>query len=63
MKKQESRSYTLEGDLAGMTVEDMLALLEDYPKDARIVVRREKEYGYSGWSDQEQEFFVITWEE
>jgi len=63
MKKQESTSYTLYGDLDGMTVEDMIALLEDYPRDARIDVRSEKVYGYGGWTDQEQESFVITWEE
>ena len=62
-ERQESVSYTLFGDLDGMTVADLRRMLDDYPEDARIDVRSEKVYGYGGWSDNDQEFFVFVWEE
>ena len=61
MKK--SCTYTLYGDLDGMTVADLRAMLADYPDDAVIDVQSEKVYGYGGWTDQDQEFFVFKWKE
>lgn len=57
---KESQSYTLYGDLDGMTVGELINMLEDYPTDAQIDVRSEKVYGYGGWSDQGREFFVVV---
>ena len=62
-ERKESCTYTLYGDLEGITVADLREMLDNYPDDARIDVRSEKVYGYGGWTDQDQEFFVFTWEE
>ena len=62
-KRKESTSHTLYGDLDGITVARLREMLDDYPDDARIDVRTEKVYGYGGWTDQDQEFFVFTWKE
>jgi hypothetical protein len=61
--RKESAAFTLYGDLDGMTVADLRAMLDRYPEDARVVVRSEKVYGYGGWSDQDREFFHIVWQE
>ena len=58
-ERKKSCEYTLYGDLDGMTVARMREMLADYPDDAVIDVRSEKVYG----SDEDKEFFVITWEE
>lgn len=64
MKKNvESVTYTLSGDLEGMTVENLREMLDEYPDNARIVVRSEPEYGYGGWTNNFKEHFVFTWEE
>jgi len=63
MTKRESTTYTLYGDLDGMSVRDLIALLEEYPEDARVDVRSKKKYGYGGWTDEDQEFFVVQWDE
>lgn len=63
MVKKTSTTYTLYGDLDGMTVADLRAVLKDYPDDARIDVRSEPVYGYGGWTDREQESFVFVWNE
>jgi len=62
-ERKESTTYTLYGDLDGMTVAQLRDLLSEFPDDAKINVRSEKVYGYGGWSDQDREFFVILWEE
>jgi hypothetical protein len=61
MKK--STEYTLYGDLDGMTVAEIRAMLDEYPDDAVIDVQSEPEYGYGGWSDKWREFFVFKWKE
>jgi hypothetical protein len=61
--KAESSEFTLYGDLDGMTVDDLMGLLSEYPPDAQIVVRSEKIYVQGGWSDKERDYFVIKWEE
>jgi len=63
MAKQKSAEFTLFGDLDGMSVGDLRRMLDEYPGDARVDVRTEKVYGYGGWTDQDREFFVFTWEE
>lgn len=63
MAKQESAEFTLFGDLDGMSVGDLRRMLDEYPDDARVDVRTEKVYGSIGWTDQDREFFVFTWEE
>lgn len=63
MKRVESISYTLFGDLDGKTVADLREMLAEYPDDARVDVRTEKVYGYGGWTDEDREFFVLVWEE
>lgn len=50
----ESCSYSLFGDLDGMSVSDIRKILEQYPDDART----EPIYG-----DKEREFFVFRWRE
>jgi hypothetical protein len=62
-ERKESVEYTLFGDLDGMTVADLRRLLDDYPDDARIDVVSEKVYGYGGWTANDREFFVFSWEE
>ena len=62
-ERRESVSYTLFGDLDGITVAELREILDNYPLDARIDVQSEKVYGYGGWTDQDREFFVFTWEE
>ena len=57
MAKQESAEFTLCGDLDGMSVGDLRRMLDEYPDDARVDVRLDQ-----GWSDQDPEFFVFTWE-
>ncbi len=61
--RKESASFTLYGDLDGMTVADLRRMLGEYPDDAQIVVRSEKVYQYGGWSDVDREFFHIVWRE
>lgn len=64
MKKRESCEYTLYGDLDGMTVADLRAMLDSYPDDARIDVR--SEYHHSGGTfsyPEYREYFVFKWEE
>ena len=63
MARQESTEFTLWGDLDGMTVADLRRLLDSFPEDARVDVRSEKVYVVGGWSDQDREFFVFTWDE
>ena len=63
MARKESAEVTLFGDLDGMSVGDLRRMLDEYPDDARVDVRSEKVYGYGGWTDQDREFFVFTWEE
>lgn len=63
MAKQESAEFTLFGDLEGITVARLREMLDEYPADARVDVRTEKVYGYGGWTDEDREFFVFTWEE
>ena len=58
MAKQESAEFTLSGDLDGISVGDLRRLLDKYPVYARVDVRADQ-----GWSDQDSEFFVFTWEE
>jgi hypothetical protein len=62
-ERKESSKFTLYGDLDGMTVADLRSMLDEFPDDARIYVRSEKVYGYGGWSTDDQDFFVIRWEE
>ena len=57
MAKQESAEFTLFGDLDGMSVGDLRRMLDEYPVYARVDVRADQ-----GWSDQDREFFVFTWE-
>jgi hypothetical protein len=62
MARKESGEFTLFGDLEGITVARLREMLDDYPLDAVIDVRSER--GLSGgWTDQDREFFVFTWEE
>ena len=62
-ERKESCTYTLYGDLDGITVARLREMLDDYPLDAVIDVRSEKVYGYGGWTDEDKEFFVFVWEE
>jgi hypothetical protein len=62
-ERRTSPEFTLYGDLAGMTVAGLKAMLAEYPDDARIDVRSEKVYQQGGWSDTDRDFFVITWDE
>lgn len=62
-ERRESIKYTLFGDLDCMTVKDLRRLLDDYPEDAMIDVRSEPEYGRGGWTTEEREFFVFTWDD
>ena len=62
-KKVESVTYTLYGDLEGMTVANLREMLDGYPDDARIDVRSEPEYGYGGWTDNFRDYFVFVWNE
>ena len=62
-ERKESCTYTLYGDLEGITVADLREMLDNYPDDAVIDVRSEKVYGYGGWTDEDTEFFVFVWEE
>jgi len=57
MAKQESAEFTLFGDLDGKSVGDLRRMLDEYPVYARVDVRADQ-----GWSDQDREFFVFTWE-
>lgn len=59
----ESCSYSLFGDLDGMSVSDIRKILDQYPDDAVIDARTEPIYGYGGWTDKEREFFVFRWRE
>ena len=56
MAKQESAELNL-CDLDGMSVGDLRRMLDKYPVYARVDVRADQ-----GWSDQDREFFVFTWE-
>ena len=56
MAKQESAELNLR-DLDNMSVRDLRRMLDEYPDDARVDVRVDQ-----GWSDQDPEFFVFTWE-
>jgi len=60
---KQSCTYTLFGDLDGMTVRELRSMLADYPDDAVIDVQSEPEYGRGGWTDQDREFFVFKWKE
>jgi hypothetical protein len=62
-ERRESTKYTLYGDLDGITVKDLRAMLDDYPEDAVIDVRSEPEYVIGGWSNEWKDFFVFRWEE
>jgi hypothetical protein len=62
MAQKESAEFTLFGDLDGISVGDLRRMLDEYPDDARVDVRTEKVYGYGGWTDEDREFFVFTWE-
>ena len=63
MARKESAEFTLFGDLEGITVARLREMLDEYPLDAVIDVRTEKVYGCGGWTDEDREFFVFTWEE
>jgi hypothetical protein len=63
MARKESAEFTLFGDLEGITVARLREMLDEYSGDAVIDVRTEKVYGYGGWTDEDREFFVFTWEE
>jgi hypothetical protein len=56
--KHESDPLTLWGDLDGKTVEEVLAMLEAYPAGAVIDARTR-----SDWNGEEEDCFVITWED
>ena len=58
-ERKESARYTLYGDLDGITVARLREMLDDYPLDAVIDVRSENLWG----SDEDEDFFVFTWEE
>ena len=60
---RESTTYTLYGDLDGMTVASLREMIAAYPDDARIDVRCEPVYGYGGWTDEDREYFVIVYDE
>lgn len=57
---KESKKFSLYGDLDGMTVRDLITMLEEYSDDARIDVRSETKYGFGGYTNAEDEFFVIV---
>jgi hypothetical protein len=56
MTKKTSKSFTLYGDLDGVTVADLRKILNDYPDNARIDVRSEAIYGY-----EQHDCFVFEW--
>lgn len=62
-KRKESCEYTLYGDLDGMTVACLREMLAKFPDDAVIDARSEKVYSYGGRTDEDRDFFVISWEE
>ena len=57
--KHESLPLTLWGDLDGKTIEQVVAMLQAYPAGAVIDAR----IRYNDWTEEEQDYFVITWNE
>ena len=55
--KHESLPLTLWEDLDGKTVEQVVAMLQAYPKGAVIDARTRSSYG------EEEDYFVLTWNE
>lgn len=62
-KKMESYEHSLSCDFDGKTVADIKKMLDEYPDHARAEIRSEPIYRFGGWTDEEREFIVFTWEE
>jgi hypothetical protein len=63
MTRRESTSYSLYGDLEGMSVASLRELISDLPDDAVIDVREESVRGFGDGDGHESEYFVFVWDE
>ena len=62
MKQHKSMTYTLCGDLDGMSVKKLRELLDDYPDDAVLESVVEYEYRFGGY-EPVTDRFVFKWKE